>query len=359
MKASFRVGQALYYEADCHDWLRARRPSSVHGVVTDPPFGLEYTSRELELRRVQGNRGGVWRLPPSFDGWQRSPLPRFTVLTARQVEQIHEFFLDWASLLIRVLVPGAHVLVASTPLLAHVVATGIEGAGLEYRGTVVRRVHTMRGGDRPKGAHEEFAEVSVLPRAMHEPWLLLRKPLEGRIQDNLRTWGTGGLRRPAKDVPFPDFIDSVRRASRAERQIAPHPSLKPQAFLRRVVRGILPLGGGVVLDPFAGTGSTLAAALAVGYRGIGVEVDPVSAGVARQAIPALRDLEVAYEDYSAAADSTARRLERDAKRVANGNGGGDKQVSRRMLLGYDVENHNGGADDESSTPPLGTRRRPR
>ncbi|HVO91868.1 MAG TPA: DNA methyltransferase [Terriglobales bacterium] len=58
-----------------------------------------------------------------------------------------------------------------------------------------------------------------------------------------------------------------------ERNLAPHPSLKPQAFLRQVVRAVLPMGRGIVLDPFAGAGSTLAAAIAVGYQSIGVEKD--------------------------------------------------------------------------------------
>ena len=60
-------------------------------------------------------------------------------------------------------------------------------------GEIVRLVMTMRGGDRPKSAHVEFSGVSVMPRSMWEPWLLFRKPLEGRVQDNLCKWGTGGL----------------------------------------------------------------------------------------------------------------------------------------------------------------------
>ena len=76
---------------------------------------------------------------------------------------------------------------------------------------------------------------------------------------------------------------------RAERKLAPHPSLKPQAFLRQVVRAVLPLGIGVVLDPFAGSGSTLAAAEHVGYTSVGVERDPTYARLAVAAIPNLRD----------------------------------------------------------------------
>lgn len=60
-----------------------------------------------------------------------------------------------------------------------------------------------------------------------------------------------------------------------------------QAFLQQVVRGVLPLGTGVILAPFAGSGSTLAAAEAVGYASIAIERDREYFHVARTAIPAL------------------------------------------------------------------------
>ena len=72
-----------------------------------------------------------------------------------------------------------------------------------------------------------------------------------------------------------------------ERALASHPSLKPQAFLRQVVRAVLPLGKGTILDPFAGAGSTLAAAEAVGYQSIGVEKDVHYFDVASKAVPKL------------------------------------------------------------------------
>jgi site-specific DNA-methyltransferase (adenine-specific) len=80
---------------------------------------------------------------------------------------------------------------------------------------------TMRGGDRPKNAHQEFNGVSVMPRSMWEPWVLLRKPLDGRVQDNLRKWKTGGFRRPSAELPFGDVIRS-NQTTKAEREIAPH-----------------------------------------------------------------------------------------------------------------------------------------
>jgi len=286
----FVFRRAGLFQDDCLDWLERQPSNSIHAVVTDPPYGLvEYS--EMEQRKLRAGRGGVWRIPPAFDGARRSPLPRFTVLKATDLDALDQFFLTWARLLNRVLVPGANVIVASNPLLSYLVSGALSRAGLERRGELVRLVMTMRGGDRPKHAHVEFADVSVMPRSMWEPWLMFRKPIEGRVQDNLRKWGTGGFRRISADKPFGDVIESApTRAS--ERAIAPHPSLKPQAFLRRLVRGVLPLGKGVVLDSFAGAGSTLAAAEFVGYDSIGVERDSAYFKAAVTAIPKLAALKV-------------------------------------------------------------------
>lgn len=290
MKAVYSFGASSLYQDDCLHWLKERAELSVHGVVTDPPYGLvEYEPGQQE--KMRSGNGGVWRIPPAFDGAQRSPVPRFTTLSEKQLRRLTEFFIEWTEALVPVLVPGAHVLVASNPLVSYIVTEAIVRGGLERRGEVVRLVMTMRGGDRPKAAHDEFPDVSVMPRSMWEPWLLFRKPLIGRVQDNLRKWKTGGLRRISDKQPFGDVIKSSP-TRRTERDIADHPSLKPQAYLRQVVRAILPLGEGVVLDPFAGSGSTLAAAEAVGYESIGIELDPRYIAVARTAIPELAALSV-------------------------------------------------------------------
>jgi len=289
-REAFRFGNATLIHGDCFHWLATAQTNSIEAVVTDPPYGLvEYS--DLEQEKLRKGKGGVWRIPPSFDGNKRSPLPRFTVLSRDDISELERFFFAWARLLFPVVVPGAHVTIASNPLLSFVVANAVTRAGFERRGEVIRLTMTMRGGDRPKAAHTEFAEVSVMPRSMWEPWLIFRKPIEGRVQDNLRRWKTGGFRRPSKDQPFGDVITSAP-TRKQERLLAPHPSLKPQAFMRKIVRAVLPLGEGTVFDPFAGAGSTLAAAEAVGYRSIGIEKDMRYFDAGCQAIPKLKALKV-------------------------------------------------------------------
>ncbi len=276
------------YLADAFAWLETCPSRSIHAIVTDPPYGLKEFS-DIEKKKLRNGRGGVWRIPPSFDGCKRSPLPRFTVLDATELAALRSFFTELGRRAIRALVPGGHVIIATNPLLSHLVYGPLMEAGFEKRGEIIRLVRTLRGGDRPKNAHDEFSGVTVMPRSGWEPWGLFRKPCEGRVQDNLRKWGTGGLRRISETEPFSDVILSAP-TRREERAIAPHPSLKPQSFMRQIVRAALPLGEGIILDPFMGAGSTIAAAIAVGYKSIGTEHDPAYFRIAQKAIPVLAEL---------------------------------------------------------------------
>ena len=276
------------HQVDAFEWLAGAPRHCIHAVVTDPPYGLiEYRPEQLEKRK--NGQGGIWRIPPSFDGCRRSPLPRFTVLKKRDTDALRAFFARLAESLDPVLVPGAHVFIATNPLVSYLVYEPFIAAGYEKRGEIIRIVKTLRGGDRPKNAHDEFPDVSVMPRSCWEPWGLFRKPCEGRVQDNLRKWGTGGLRRVSEGEPFRDVIKAPP-ARGAERSIAPHPSLKPQRFLRQIVRASLPLGKGVVLDPFMGSGSTIAAAAALGLRSVGLETNAEFYALAVDAIPKLAAL---------------------------------------------------------------------
>ncbi len=292
-----RLGSSLLIHADCFEWMAAVSECSIHAIVTDPPYGVkEYDFDQLE-KRTNG-KGGIWRLPPDFDGHTRSPLPRFTALNEKERDTLSRFFVDWTRLAVRVLCPGGHLFIASNAFLSQMVFRSLVAGGLEFRGEVIRLVRTLRGGDRPKNAEKEFPDVSSMPRGCYEPWGVFRKPLpEGmKVSDCLRAYQTGGLRRRPNGMPFEDVIDS-ERTPRHERCIADHPSLKPQSFLRQIVHAALPLGEGIIMDPFMGSGSTIAAAIALGIPSIGIERHSQYFKLACKAVPRLSKLTVTRKDF--------------------------------------------------------------
>jgi DNA modification methylase len=282
--------RATYILSDVSKWLAELPANSIHAVVTDPPYGIvEYEKKNHT--KLRNGHGGVWRIPPSFDGVKRKPVPRFTVLSKEEILNLHGFFSSLAYGLLKALVPGGHVFIASNPLVSTMTFHAFIESGFEKRGEVIRLVQTLRGGDRPKGAEEDFVGVTVMPRSCWEPWGIFRKPFGGTVAENLRLWGVGGLRRASDKVPFKDVIQcSPTRGT--EKKIAPHPSLKPQRFLRKLVRAALPLGVGILYDPFAGSGSTLAAAEATGYCAIGTDSDRQYFAMAKDAFQALSSLKI-------------------------------------------------------------------
>jgi len=277
---------------DCFEWLATREQKSIHAVCTDPPYGLvEFSSGEIA--KLRSGKGGVWRIPPSFDGKKRNPLPRFSVLTLAQKKDIEKYFQQWGEALLPALIPGAHVLVASNPVLSSHVFQGLIGSGLEPRATLMRVYHGFRGGDRPKNAEKEFPNLCVSPRGNYEPWLLFRRPIEEKtVARNLRKWGVGALRMLESGGPVPDVIPSSK-TPKIEKEISDHPSLKPQQLLRFFCRMLMPTGG-VLLDPFMGSGSTIAACEAIGVNSIGLEVDADYFSAASETIPRLANLYPRY-----------------------------------------------------------------
>jgi excisionase family DNA binding protein len=136
----------------------------------------------------------------------------------------------------------------------------------------------------------------------YEPIILARKPLTGTLSRNLADHGTGALAidvaRFGEDGRWPTNLltdgavaaalgDRARyfycaKPSRAERRAGGHhPTQKPLALMRWLVRLVTPRGGHI-LDPFAGSGTTGVAALHEGCRFTGIEQDTTHIATARQ-----------------------------------------------------------------------------
>lgn len=85
---------------------------------------------------------------------------------------------------------------------------------------------------------------------------------------------------PAPADPIDDVIDWKYTGNRL------HPTQKPVGSLKPLVGAFCPEGG-LVLDPFCGSGSTLVAARNLGRNFLGIELDPVHHATATERLAAL------------------------------------------------------------------------
>jgi DNA modification methylase len=296
--------QPVLYEDDTQSWglieadallLLARLPDhSVDAVITDPPYGIGISGHAwdgADIRRAAGTQVGTDS--EAFQRWTRV----------------------WASEAKRVLKPGGHLLAFGAPRTFHRLVAGIEDAGLEVRDQLL----WLYGTGVPKAPLPKGLGTTLKPA--YEPILLVRAPLQGTTKANLESWGTGALNieaarvgetrywpanvalSHAPDCPArlldnpgegPSRLFYCAKTARSEREAGcerlparlvqiyngpehpprlvhnTHPTVKPLELMRWLVRLAVPPNG-VVLDPFAGSGSTGIAAVLEGRVFLGIE----------------------------------------------------------------------------------------
>ena len=106
-----------------------------------------------------------------------------------------------------------------------------------------------------------------------------------RSKSGGNTFGGNNPKPPMDDLGYGDSGSAARffycaKASKADRSEGNiHPTVKPTDLMRYLCRLVTPPGG-IVLDPFCGSGSTLVAAQSLGRRAIGIEIEERYAEIA-------------------------------------------------------------------------------
>jgi DNA modification methylase len=122
------------------------------------------------------------------------------------------------------------------------------------------------------------ADAVRVPSARQTTYADRRANPTGKLPDD--TW----ILRPQEDPRcFPADSDTwfVPRVCGTFKERTGHPCQMPEAVLERILR-VSSNPGDVVLDPFAGSGTTLAVARRLGRRYLGIELSPSYAEAARQ-----------------------------------------------------------------------------
>lgn len=333
--ATVRLGDAL-------EVLRRLPDASVDALVTDPPAGIGLHDLAWDSDRGGADAWTEWLatilrevervLKPGAHGWVWA-YPRTSHWTARACELAGLEVRDVASHIFGNRMPKgvdiAKAIDRRQGVRGRVVGTRAArdlSSGMSARTRGKRTIAITR--PRSKAAREwEGWSTALKPAAEH--WILVRKRARCRLVDAVLEHGTGGLnvgactvggRLPSTvtfehDAACADVCTSrcvtgllgdharffyAHRPSVTERDAgceslprramdgreAPdgrgnyHASPKPIALMRWLVRLVTPPRG-LVLDPFAGSGSTGAAAMLEGARFLGIEADATMVRVAR------------------------------------------------------------------------------
>lgn len=277
-------------QGDCRDYLPALERASISACITDPPYNYEFVGREWDYDEVcrrlgrasaEGSTTLVKNIPygSGLAGGVRNK--RWYERNRQNIVDYEEWVYEWASLLIPACKPGAPVAVfSSTRTVAHV-QVALERAGFYARDCLVYR----RSGGIPKGlnaaaklrkagdpAAEDWVGWHSALRGEWEAITLVQKPLDHNYITTLRRHGVGLFKVETADERFQsNILEDIPRD--ADQSYGVHCTPKPLALMERLVELLVPQGSDhIVLDPFAGSGTTLVAAEKLGRSWIGVEM---------------------------------------------------------------------------------------
>lgn len=274
---------------DCRKSLKTLKEMGVFvdSVVTDPPYNIESIIKRFGKANYKaagfGTDGVFQRSSERFIGqtWDES-----------KIAQDPEFW----SLVLDVMKPGAYLMAFGFPRNVHRQVCAIEDAGFViHPGRIWRNqqgmpkphpaAKAMRKSKDPKvvaaaGDWEGWVYGTQSLRPELEPIVLAQKPFSEKTGPaNIAKHGVGALnidacRGPNGEYPT-TFIDEVfdyPKASKTDRAGSEHPSVKPVGLLAKICRLMTPPNG-LILDPFAGSGTTGQAAVQEGFRIVMMEQD--------------------------------------------------------------------------------------
>lgn len=192
------------HQGDCRDIMRTYPDQHFDAVITDPPYGISFLGEKWDTAT-----------PTGFQSWAQS----------------------WGEEALRVLKPGGYLLAFSAPRTYHRITSGLEDAGFEIRdamawiradgkpagtdisssfdrdasvldqreGRVIERwdtsdVVTNKASHKTNATGEPITDEAkawegwgVGLKPAWEPIVVARRPLEGRLVDNVREHGTGAM----------------------------------------------------------------------------------------------------------------------------------------------------------------------
>ena len=266
---------------DCLEVLKTLPDNSVDSIVTDPPYHLTSITKRF------GKEGVFQRASKGFMGkeWDGGDIAFTTEL--------------WEECL-RVLKPGGHLLSFGGSRTYHRMACAIEDSGFEIRDQILfiygsgfpkslnigKAIDKIEGNEREVVGEYETSIPQITPWKDVDRFESKNKQTKGNSE--WEGWGTA-LKPAREDIVLAkkdgeDLMDidtdpgfyygaKANKKDRNEGLVDinnTHPTLKSTELMKYLIKLITPHGG-VVLDPFMGSGSTGKAAIQLGYSFIGIE----------------------------------------------------------------------------------------
>jgi site-specific DNA-methyltransferase (adenine-specific) len=275
---------------------RALPEASVAAIISDIPYGIGAADWDVlhdnQNSAYRGSSPAQTRAGSVFRS-RGKPINGWSNADRNIAAEYQAWCATWAEDWFRVLKPGGSALVFAGRRLAHRAIAALEDVGFNlkdqlawvkpnapFRAQRLSVVFERRGDDEAAETWTDWRLGNLRPT--YEPiiWCVKPYPMGSTITDNVLAHGVGAFNPSALGDLSLDS-SNVLRGGLTREESGLHSTQKPLELMCGLV-GLVTSEGDTVLDPFAGSGTTLAAAKCLGRGYIGFEIDPSFAAVAAQ-----------------------------------------------------------------------------
>ena len=277
-------------KGDCISLIKYVHSCSVHAIISDIPYGIGYDDWDILHNNTNSALGKQAESQKKTNLFKRrgKPLNGWSLSDKAIAIEYQNWVQSWASEWLRVLKPGGTVFIFAGRQFAHRVITEFENAGFTFK--------DMLSWERDKAPHRAQRLSCVYERRndienankwsgwrlanlrpMFEPILWFQKPykLGGTLADNVLLHEVGAWNELAlKKYNLNNLSlnqSNMIKVSVTSKDRGKHPTQKPLNLMKLLVE-LVTVEGQLVLDPFAGSGTTLVATKELNRKGLGIEL---------------------------------------------------------------------------------------
>lgn len=275
------------YQGDSLTLVQQVESDSVHLILSDIPYGIgeddwdvlhkNSNSAYLGSCEAQRKAGAVFQK-------RRKPINGWSKADRNIPKEYQEWCAKWASEWFRIVKPGATVFVFAGRRLSHRCVCAMEDAGFSFKDGLAwiktqaphraQRLSVVfsRRGDIDSSERWKGWKVGNL-RPIYEPILWFTKPYKigGTIADNVLQHGVGAYNE-SSFVKHTKEASNIIKCGLNKNESGFHPTQKSIRLMQTLIE-LVTSPGDVVLDPFAGSGSTLVAAKQLNRKYMGIEIE--------------------------------------------------------------------------------------
>jgi site-specific DNA-methyltransferase (adenine-specific) len=280
--------------------IRKLQDDSVDLILSDIPYGIgldDWDVLHANTNSAYGGKSPAQDKAGAVFKKRGKPINGWSEADRKIPYEYQEWCSTWANEWLRVLKPGGSVFIFAGRRYAHRCICALEDAGFNFR--------DMLGWTRPKAVHRAQRLSVVYDRRgdqksadfwdgwrignlkpTFEPIIWAFKPYKITIADNVLEHKLGAYNQDKFEQYF-GGKDNIFECGMAAGESGLHPAQKPIKLIEALI-DLVTIPGQLVVDPFAGSGTTLSAAKSLGRYYIGFESDERYAEIAQKRLHGLQ-----------------------------------------------------------------------